>query len=148
MNDWFIASNLKDTKPVINQPYFQNITAIPWTFSTIQVSNLTGFTVELDYSTPAGRRDIFATRTYGNSAAILANIFGPANATAQTLIGVIDINFSISFQPQPQVVIEEFAVSNSEVGNSLSLSASNGNLFNFLISISWDDPKNDGWVVG
>jgi hypothetical protein len=28
LNDWFIASNLKCTKPVINQPYFQNITAI------------------------------------------------------------------------------------------------------------------------
>jgi len=28
LNDWFIASNLKYTKPVINQPYFQNITAI------------------------------------------------------------------------------------------------------------------------
>jgi hypothetical protein len=29
LNDWFIAGNLKYTKPVINQPYFQDITAIP-----------------------------------------------------------------------------------------------------------------------
>lgn len=114
----------------------------------MQISNMTGFTVELNHSTPAGRRDIFATRTYGNSVAILANIFDLANATAQPLIGVVSISFSISFQPQPQSIIEESAVSNGGVGILLGLSASNGNLFNLLISISWDDPKDDGRIVG
>jgi len=114
----------------------------------MQISNLTGFTVELSYSTPAGCRDVFATRTYGNSAAILANIFDLANATAQPLIGVVNISFSISFQPQPQIIIEESAVSNGGVRSSLGLSASNGNLFNLLISISRDDPKDDGRIVG
>src|SRR5271156_6775467 len=101
----------------------------------MQISNLTGLTVELNYSTPAGRRDIFAARTYGNSAAILANIFDLANATAQPLISVVNISFSINLQPQSQIVIEESAVSN-------------GNLFNLLISISWGDLKDDGRIVG
>jgi hypothetical protein len=145
LNDWFIV---KYTKPVINQPYFQNITAIPQTFSTIQISNLTRFTVELNYSTPAGRRDIFATGTYGNSAAILANIFDLASTTARPPIDVVNISFSFSFQPQPQIIIEEPAVSNGEVVNSPGLSASNSNLFNLLISISWDDPNYNGRIVG
>jgi hypothetical protein len=55
-NDWFIASNLEYTKPVVNPPYFQNITAIPQTFSTMRISNMTDFTIELDYSSAAGRR--------------------------------------------------------------------------------------------
>jgi len=114
----------------------------------MQISNLTGFTVELNYSTPTGRRDIFATGTYGNTAAILANIFDLANATARLLIDVANISFSTSFQPQPQIIIEESAVSNGGVGNSLILSASNGNLFNLFISISWDDLKDDGRIVG
>lgn len=114
----------------------------------MQISNLTGFTVELNCSTPAGRRDIFATGTYGNTAAILANIFDLANATARLLIDVANISFSTSFQPQPQIIIEESAVSNGGVGNSLILSASNGNLFNLFISISWDDLKDDGRIVG
>jgi len=67
----------------------------------MQISNLTGFTVELGYSTPAGRRDTFATGTYGNSAASSANIFDLANATAQPLIDIVNTSFSISFQPQP-----------------------------------------------
>jgi hypothetical protein len=114
----------------------------------MQISNLTGFTVELNYSTPAGRRDIFATGTYGNTAAILANIFDLANATARPLIDVVNISFSISFQPQPEIINEESAVSNGGVRNSLSLSARNGNLFNLLISIIWEDLKDDGRIVG
>jgi hypothetical protein len=101
----------------------------------MQVSNLTGFTVELDYSTPAGRRDILSTGTYGKQRSNLAKISGLANATAQPLIDIANISFSTSFQPQPEIIIEESAVSNGGVGNSLSVGASNGNLFNLLISI-------------
>lgn len=99
VNDWFIASNLEYTKPEPNPPYFQTITAIPQTFSTMRISNLTDFTVELSASTPPGRREIFATGTYGNSAAIMSKIFDLANATAQPLIDIVKISFSISFQP-------------------------------------------------
>jgi hypothetical protein len=66
----------------------------------MQISNLTSFTVELDYSIPAGRRGIFAIGTNGDCAAISANIFDLANVIAQPLIDIVNISFSISFQPQ------------------------------------------------
>lgn len=135
MNDQFISSSLEYTKSVVNAPYLENITAPPQTFSTMRISSLTDPTVELDHSTPAGRQDIFATGTYNNGAAISAEIFDLANATAQPLRDIVDISFNISFRPQPQIIIEKSAVSNGGVGKSLGLSASNGNLFNLLISI-------------
>jgi hypothetical protein len=104
MNDSFIASNLEYTKLVINQPYFQNITAISQTSSAMQISNLASFTIELYYSILTGCRDIFVTRTYGDGVAILAGVFGPADATARPLIDAVNISFSINFQPQPQIV--------------------------------------------
>lgn len=127
--------------------YFHTITAIPQIFSTIRISNLTDFTVELSVSKPPSPRDIFATGTYGNSAAIMSEIFDLANATAQLLIDIANVSFSISFQPQPQVIIRESAVSNGGVGNSLGRTTSDGNLFNLLVSVSWDNAKDDARVV-
>jgi hypothetical protein len=113
----------------------------------MRISNLTDFTVELSATTPPGRRDIFATGTYSNNAVLLSQIFDLANSTAQPLIDVANISFSISFQPQPQVIIRESAVSNGGVGNSLGLDTSDGNLFNLLISISWDNATDDARIV-
>lgn len=98
---------------------------------------------------PRERREIFATGTYGNSAAIMSKVFDLANTTAQPLIDIVNISFSISFQPQPQpqVIIRESAVSNGGADNSLGLATSNGNLFNLLISVSWDDANDDELVV-
>jgi hypothetical protein len=93
LNDQFISSSLEYTKPVVNPPYLENITAPPQTFSTMRISSLTDPTVELDHSTPAGRQDIFATGTYNNGAAISAEIFDLANATAQPLRDIVDISF-------------------------------------------------------
>lgn len=51
----------------------------------MRISNLTDFTIETSASTPPGRRDIFATATFGNSLATMPKIFDLANATAQPL---------------------------------------------------------------
>jgi hypothetical protein len=135
LNDQFISSSLEYTKPVVNPPYLENITAPPQTFSTMRISSLTDPTVELDHSTPAGRQDIFATGTYDNGAAISAEIFDLANVTAQPLREIVNISFNISFQPQSQIIIKKSTISNNGVGKSLGLSVSNGNLFNLRISI-------------
>jgi hypothetical protein len=143
LNDWFIASNLKYPKQEPTQPaLFPHHHRDPADLQ-IRISNLTHFTVELSVSNPLALRDIFATGTYGNSAAIMSEIFDLANATAQPLVDIANVSFSISFQPQPQVVIRESAVSNGGVGNSLGLTASDGNLFNLLVSVSWDNAKDD-----
>ena len=147
-NDWYVASNIEYTKPIVNPPYFQNITAIPQTFSTMRISNLTDFTVELSATVPPGRRQIFATSTFVNNAAILAQIFDLANATAQPLIDIVNVSFSFSFQPQPRIIIQQSAVSNGGIGNSLGLNASDGDVFNLLIAISWDDAEDDDRIVG
>jgi hypothetical protein len=99
LNDWFISSSLEYTKPVANPPYLENITTIPQTFSTMRISNLTNFTVELDHSASAGRQGNSTAGTYNNSAAILAETFDFVNATAQPLRDIFNICFNISFQP-------------------------------------------------
>jgi hypothetical protein len=90
-NDWFISSSLEYTKPVVNPPYFKDVTAI-------SRSNPTDFAAELDHS---GRQGIFATGTYNDDDddddddddAILAEIFDLTNTTAMPLRDIVNISF-------------------------------------------------------
>jgi hypothetical protein len=100
----------------------------------MRISNLTDFTLELAGSNAVGRRQLFVTGTYSNSAKMMSAIFDIANSTVQSL-GVPNIAYSLSFQPMPTAITSKAA---SRGGNSLGLSASDGNLFNLLLTASWD----------
>ena len=111
----------------------------------MRIANMTNLSSELAEFTPPGRRDIFATGTYQNSREMMATLFELANATAQPLQSIVNVSFSISFQPQPQAIIQASLKSNS-AGNSLGLTAADGTLFNLLMTVSWDDPVDDALV--
>ena len=140
-NSWYTANSLEYTKSggEVNPPAFANFTSLPQTFSTMRISNLTDFTLELAGPNAAGRRQLFVTGTYGNSAKMMSAIFDIANRTVQSL-SVPNLAYSLSFQPMPTAITSKAA---SRGGNSLGLSASDGNLFNLLLSVSWDTIADD-----
>ena len=140
---WSVATQLAYTKPQPNPPFLQPLTSLPQTFSTMRISSLTGFTVELAASNPAGRRQLFATGSYGASAAMMKAIWQIGNETAQPLRGIANFKWSISFQPIPTVITSKAAVNG---GNSLGLDVSDGNLFNVLLTASWDSASDDARV--
>jgi FAD/FMN-containing dehydrogenase len=137
---WYSASNFEYTKPIVNPPFFQNFTSLPQTFSTMRISNLTDFTGELTASNPPGFRQLFVTGTYGNSAQQIANIYSFANTSVHSVSDVAGLKWSVSFQPQPTAITSKAATNG---GNSLGLSAADGNVFNVLLTASWDDEADD-----
>jgi hypothetical protein len=141
-NSWYTASNFEYTKSggQANPPAFANFTSLPQTFSTMRVSNLTDFTLELAGSNGDGRRQLFITGTYGNSAKMMSTIFDIANSTVQSISNVPNLAYSLSFQPMPTAITSKAA---SRGGNSLGLSATDGNLFNLLLTVSWDTIADD-----
>lgn len=142
-NSWYTASNLEYTKPQAYPPFFANFTSLPQIFSTMRISNLTDFTIELAASNPIGRRQLFITGTYGNSAQMMSDIFNTANTTVQALRVVPNLAYSLSFQPVPTIITTKAA---SRGGNSLGLDGSDGNLFNLLLTVSWDTQANDALI--
>lgn len=142
-NTWYTASNFEYTKPQANPPVFANFTSLPQTFSTMRISNLTDFTLELAGDSPIGRRQLFVTGTYGNSAKMMSTIFDIANSTVQSLVDVPNLAYSLSFQPMPTAITSK---AKSRGGNSLGLDASDGNLFNLLLTVSWDTIADDARI--
>lgn len=69
----------------------------------------------------------------------MESIFQLANSTAQPLSSVPNITFAISFQPEPMII------SGKSNLNSLGLDGQ-PNLFNLLLSISWDTPADDAAI--
>ncbi|KAK3673913.1 hypothetical protein LTR78_006115 [Recurvomyces mirabilis] len=141
--NWYVASNFEYTKPQAYPPFFQNFTSLPQTFSTMRISNLTDFTLELAASNPLGFRQLFATGTYGASAQQMAAIYRIANTTVQPINDIAGLKWSISFQPEPTVITSKAAANG---GNSLGLSTSDGNIFNVLLTATWDNAADDARV--
>lgn len=145
-NTWSTASNFEYTKSDPPQPYppfFKNFTDLPQTFSTMRVSNLTDFTVELSYSNPLGFRQLFVTGTYSNSANMMNEIYQLGNSTVQSLRNVKNLKWSLSYQPEPTIITSKAAANG---GNSLGLDQSDGNLFNVLLTATWDNAADDARV--
>ncbi len=140
---WSVAAQLAYTKPQANPPFLQPLTSLPQTFSTMRISNLTDFTVELDASNPIGRRQLFATGTYGNSVDIMRAVWQIGNSTAQPLRGIPNFKWSLSYQPEPTIITSKAATTG---GNSLGLDVSDGNIFNVLLTASWDNASDDAAV--
>ena len=140
---WYSANNFEYTKP---EPYpnaFENFTSLPSTFSTMRISNLTDFTVELSASNPPGQRQLFSTGTYHNSAKMMKKVYEIANDTVRDLNSVSGLKYSLSFQPEPKILLQK---AKSTGGNSLGLDASEGPLFNFLLTVTWDSMSDDAVV--
>lgn len=142
-NTWSASHNFVYTKPEANPPVFQDFTSLPQVFNTTRISNLTDFAIEIARSSPSGRRQLFGTGTYKNSAAMMNTIYEIGNEVVQRLRSVPAIKWSLSFQPLP-TVIQAVAATNG--GNSLGLDESDGDLFNVLLTATWDTEAADGLV--
>lgn len=142
-NLWFTASNFEYTKEEANPPVFENFTSLPQMFSTMRISNLTDFTLELAANDAGGRRQLFITGTYSNSAKMMSKIFDLANGTVQGIADVPNLSYSLSFQPMPTAITSKAA---ARGGNSLGVSAKDGNLFNCLLTVSWDSKADDARI--
>ena len=140
---WSVASHVSYTKPEANPPFLQPLTSIPQTFSTARIASLTDFTVELNSSNPSGHRQLFATGTYGNSVDMMRTIWQLGNSTAQPVRGISNLKWSLSYQPLPTIITSKAATSG---GNSLGLDVSDGNLFNVLLTATWDSASDDAAV--
>ena len=140
---WYSANNFEYTKPHPYPEVFANFTSLLSTFSTMRISNLTDFTVELSASNPPGQRQLFSTGTYRNSAKMMKQVYEIANDTVRDLNGVSGVKYSLSFQPEPIVLLEK---AKSAGGNSLGLDPAEGPLFNFLLTVTWDSASDDALV--
>ena len=141
---WYGANNFEYTKPEPYPEAFENFTSLPQTFSTMRISNLRDFTTELSASNPAGRRQLFSTGTYRNSAAMIKKVYDIANDTVRDMNDVSGLSYSLSFQPVPVVLLEK---AEQQGGNSLGLDPANGPLVNFLLTVSWDNASDDALVT-
>jgi hypothetical protein len=125
-NGFNVANNLEYTMPVVNPPVLQPWTAIqPQLFSTMRISNLSDFTIELNDNSPDGRENFFYTATYSNDLETLTHIFDQFNATLQTIMDIDGLVWSLSFQPIVTAITEHGDMNG---GNSLGLEPSEGNL--------------------
>ena len=152
---WIIASDYEYTKPQAYPPVFKSFVALPQTFNTMRISNLTDFTIEIDARNVAGSRQTFVTGTYKNSAVMQAKYFDLANATLySSLLDVKGLVFSLSFQPEPQSILVPLSFTDSPTkgsndklaGNSLGLTVADGDLVNVLLTVQWSSPSDDARV--
>ena len=141
---WYSANNFEYTKPLPYPEVFANFTSLPSTFTTMRISNLTDFTVELSASNPAGRRQLFSTGTYHNSAKMMKKVYEIANDTVRDMNDVSGIKYSLSFQPEPTILPAKAKASG---GNSLGLDPAEGPLFNFLLTVTWNSASDDALVT-
>ncbi|KAL6721082.1 hypothetical protein ACLMJK_000182 [Lecanora helva] len=137
---WIIASDYEYTKPQPNPPAFKKFLDLPQTFSTLRISNLTDFTIEIDAHNPSGSRELFVTATFKNNAKTMEKFFDISNQTVQSLADVKNLTFSLSFQPLPQTVIG-YGIANG--GNALGLDRSDGDLVNVLLTVQWAEAGDD-----
>ncbi|KAK6071578.1 FAD binding domain-containing protein [Seiridium cupressi] len=143
-NTWMTAHSLEYTKAVDNPPIFDGITSLgPQFFSTLKISSLSNITTDMGASIVASRRQLFASATYKNSAAMMSAIYEIAQEIAQNLVSVSSLIWVFSFQPIPSIINAKAAAYG---GNSLGLEESDGNLFNILLSPTWDTAEDDGLV--
>lgn len=140
---WFSANNFEYTKSESFPAVFKSFTSLPQTFSTMRISNLTDFTVELSASNPPGNRQLFSTGTYHNSATMMKKVFEIANDTIHDLNSVHGLKYSLSFQPEPTILLQK---SKSTGGDSLGLDSTEGPLFNFLLTVTWDRASDDAII--
>ncbi|GAB7335018.1 hypothetical protein MBLNU13_g06880t1 [Cladosporium sp. NU13] len=108
---------------IADPPVFKNFTSLPRTISTMRVSNLTDFTLELAGTPSTNRRQFSATGT-----------------PPQEPLNISQMTYSLSFQLLPMAMTSKAA---SRGGNSLGLSEADGNLYDLLLTVSWDSVDDD-----
>lgn len=140
---WIASNSLEYTKPEEYPPAFENFTSLPSLVSTMRISDLTDFATELASTNPIGRRQLFSTATFRNSAAMMRKVYDIADEQVREMGSVSGLSYSLSFQPIPVILLEK---AQQQGGNSLGIDPGNGPLTNFLLTVSYDDAGDDAIV--
>ena len=130
---WIIANNMEYTNPVVNPPVFQDFMAIqPQYVSTMRISNLSDFTIEIAASNGGSRKQLFYTSTWSNDLQTLTDIVGLSEQYLETVAAVAGLEWSLSLQPLVTAITTKSAATG---GNPLGLDGSDGNLIRKRTSI-------------
>ncbi|PVH83587.1 FAD-binding domain-containing protein [Cadophora sp. DSE1049] len=142
---WIIANNMEYTKPVVNPPVFQEFMTIqPQYVSTMRISNLSDFTLEIAASNAGSRKQLFYTSTWSNDLQTLVDIVELSEQYLQTVASVAGLEWSLSLQPLVAAITTKSAATG---GNPLGLDGSDGNLILSLITASWTNTADDAAVL-
>ncbi|ORY10736.1 hypothetical protein BCR34DRAFT_340204 [Clohesyomyces aquaticus] len=125
---------------------FAPLDALPKLSTTMRKAKLSSFTDEIAGSSSVtnGQNNLFVTATFVNdvdqSPEYMAEIYELADATAQSLISVVGLVITMTFQPLPHVI---YSKSTSTGGNVLGLDRFTDDLINVLFVVSWQLPTDN-----
>ncbi|KAK5241116.1 hypothetical protein LTR16_009749, partial [Cryomyces antarcticus] len=142
---WIVVNSHQYTKvPAVSSPAaFSDFLRIePQLFNTTRVATYSNFTAEFDLESPAGRRNIFRTSTFVNSAAYMSVYLDIANSTVQPIRNVAGLVWSLTLQPLPPTI-----TSKSEGHDVLGLSPRDGALVIALVTATWNKTSDDAAVT-
>jgi hypothetical protein len=125
--EMFVSNSIVYTAPVVNPPAFQEYTSItPQLLSTMRISNLSDFALELNEGTPYGFRQIFYTGTYANDLGLLTQLAQQLNESMQPVNPLKSlVNYAMSLEPLPTTITKWGPQTG---GNALGLDPSDGDL--------------------
>jgi len=139
---WLSASDVEYTKPETNPSVFREfLFEDPLSnLNTMRISNLTDFADEIARINPDGSRQLFTTLTFVNNAKFMETFFQLADQTVGTLSSVLGLTFTVSFQPQPQIIIRK---QRETGGNALGLEDTFKDLVNVLLTVTYRRASDD-----
>ncbi|KAL8951437.1 MAG: hypothetical protein Q9222_002598 [Ikaeria aurantiellina] len=146
MGAWSVANLLVYTKGIVNPKVLQPFTSIrPDLINTMRLTNLSDITAEQTKGAPYGLRQLFLTRTYGNSAPLLSRTFAIANSTltSTSTSKIPGLIYALVYQPLPAAITTHASTSG---GNALNLSPNSGPQVLALQTIQWANAADDALV--
>lgn len=126
--DWLIMSNVEYTATVEAKDIpdvsaiFQPLMDIkPQVYSTVRISNLSDFAIEINNSNPPGQRALFFTTSFAVEKQLLLDVVALTKEKAETLKNVAGLIWALTFQPLPRAFTKWGAANG---GNILGLDGS------------------------
>ncbi|KAI9764905.1 MAG: hypothetical protein M1840_007930 [Geoglossum simile] len=138
-------NSLVYTKPEQYPPILKGFTDIePQFSSSTRITSLYDITQELTDGVPQGFRQLFATVTFGNNAALFSTVYNVSETIFTPLKSIPTLQYTLVFQPITAAVHKATEKSG---GNPLGLIPDNGNLLILDINILWTDEADDEAVT-
>ena len=126
------------TQPEFEPPIFDNFTAIPDTFNTARVTNLTDATVEEGEPSVVELNQLYITTTIFDNRDLYSYGFDLWQKTRDAVSDIQNATLALTFQPLPPVVLNKSA---GLGGNALNLDPTQ-NLVIILVVLAWGDPAD------
>ncbi|KAI6710309.1 hypothetical protein JHW43_007161 [Diplocarpon mali] len=143
---WVISNSIAYTKPIVNPPVFQELTAMqPQVANTTRITQLADLTNEVATMAGNANNQLFYTSTWSNDLETLAAIVDLNQKYAETVTGVAGLLWSFSLQPLVTAITSKSAETG---GNPLGLDDSEENLVIGLVAASWNFTTDHEAVLG